>query len=352
MTWPQPDALDPRYRDRADAGRELGARLRDLAGERPVVVGLPRGGVPVAYEVAVALEAPLDIVLVRKLGAPMHPELGMGAIGEEGVRVLNDDVVRTLGISREEIEQVAARERAELERRLAAYRGDRPPVPVAGRTVILVDDGIATGFTAKAAALLLRKRGAQRIVLAVPAGPPEAAARFSAAEVDEFVCLHAPEWFFSVGGCYEHFGQTSDEEVRALLERRQLQEAGVDSPQHAGGIDWSQVRHRDVQITAAGAVLAGDLRLPPAPAGLVIFAHGSGSSRLSPRNIQVAAALTASGFGTLLFDLLTDVEAADRRNVFDIGLLAERLAAAARWAQLEPELQDLPLGYFGASTGA
>lgn len=351
MTGLYPHPVSVLFRDRAHAGRELASRLLDLALEDPVVLALPRGGVPVAHEVAVALGAPLDVVVVRKLGAPFQPELGIGAIGEDGVCVLNHEIIDALGITQGEIGRVVAAEQEELERRTVAYRGDRPSVPVAGRTVIVVDDGIATGSTAIAAARVLRERGAKRIVLAVPVGPPQAEERFAGADVDDYVCLQAPESFFAVGACYERFGQTSDEEVRALLEGRPL-EASADPPPHNGGIDWSQVRYRDVEITAADVRLAGDLRVPPAPAGLVIFAHGSGSSRRSPRNIQVAAALTASGFATLLFDLLTDVEAADRRNIFDIRLLSERLAAATRWAQSDPELHMLPLGYFGASTGA
>ena len=210
------------YRDREDAGRRLATRLAALSEDNPVVVGLPRGGVPVAFEVARALEAPLDVVVVRKLGVPVRPELAMGAIGEEGVLVLNKAVVGALAIERHELEVVVAREAAELARRQRLYRGNRPPVPVVGRPVILIDDGIATGSTATAAARVLRERGAKHVVLAVPVGPPDAAARFSP-EVDEFVCLQAPGWFFAVGACYEDFGQTSDEEVSELLERARIE---------------------------------------------------------------------------------------------------------------------------------
>ena len=226
---PVPVTTEVLYRDRADAGRRLAARLAPLRTERPVVVGLPRGGVPVAFEVSAALDAPLDVVVVRKLGAPAQPELAMGAIGEEGVAVLNDDVVRSLALSRAELDAVLEQELEELARRQRLFRGNRPPVPVAGRTVALVDDGIATGSTAIAAARVLRARGAARIVLAVPVCPPGAAARF-ASEVDEFVCLAAPEWFFAVGACYERFGQTSDEAVRALLERRPSRADGGQRP--------------------------------------------------------------------------------------------------------------------------
>jgi putative phosphoribosyl transferase len=344
------------FRDRQDAGRRLAERLAPLRDHDPVVVGLPRGGVPVAFEVATALGVPLDVVVVRKLGVPVQPELAMGAIGEEGVLVLNSELVGALGLARDEVEAVVAREEAELGRRVRLFRGERPPVPVRGRTVILVDDGIATGSTALAAARVLRERGARRVVLAVPVGPPDAARRFRSA-VDDFVCLEAPEWFFAVGGCYKRFGQTTDEEVRDLLERAHAgaaaSRAGSAEPSRAnGGVDWARVTHREVAIPVDGAEVTGDLRLPPAPSGLVVFAHGSGSSRLSPRNVQVAAALTAAGLGTLLFDLLTEPEAADRRNVFDVPLLAGRLVAATGWARGEAGLSALPVGYFGASTGA
>ena len=206
------------FQDRADAGRRLAARLEDLAFEDPIVMGLPRGGVPVAYEVAHTLDAPLDVVIVRKLGVPIQPELAMGAIGEEGARVLNDDLVHSLGIGPEQLETILERERSEIERRQQLYRQGAPPLPVRGRTVILVDDGIATGSTATAAARVLRARGAGRVVLAVPVAPPKVEERF-AAEVDECVCLEQPAAFFAVGAYYEQFGQTTDDEVVELLRR-------------------------------------------------------------------------------------------------------------------------------------
>jgi putative phosphoribosyl transferase len=349
----------PLFEDRADAGRRLAARLEELGLEDPIVIGLPRGGVPVAYEVARELGAPLDVVIVRKLGAPIQPELAIGAIGEESARVVNDGLIRALRIEPAQLEAIVERERAEVERRQDLYRAGAPPLPVSDRTVILVDDGIATGSTATAAARVLRARGAERIVLAVPVGPPDVEERF-ADEVDECVCLEQPEGFFAVGAYYEQFGQTSDEEVVELLRRRReqpddcvpIEPPAADPPRTSGGIDWSRVRHRTVEIPADMVRPPGDLRLPPDPSGLVIFAHGSGSSRLSPRNVQVAAALNAAGLGTLLFDLLTQAECDDRDKVFDIQLLAERLVAATRWAQHDAELKDLGIGYFGASTGA
>jgi putative phosphoribosyl transferase len=351
----------PLFHDRRDAGRRLAERLQHLREADPVVIGLPRGGVPVAYEVASALDAPLDVAIVRKLGAPFQPEFAIGAIGEEEVAFLNPDAVGILGLGDKELERVVDRERSELERRQRRYRGDREPFPVRERTVILVDDGVATGASASAAARILRRRGAARIVLAVPVGPPGAAERFGE-EVDEFVCLEAPEDFFAVGAYYEHFGQTTDEEVEELLrnagarkpaEEREVTSTQADPPPRiVGGIDLSRTREQAVQIPAGGLRLPGDLRLPPSPVGLVIFAHGSGSSRLSPRNVQVAAALNGARLATLLFDLLSEDEASDRQNVFDIGLLSERLVAATRWARREPSVREFPIGYFGASTGA
>ena len=211
--------MNTRFRDRREAGRHLVSKLGAYAGRSDVIVlALPRGGVPVAYEVAHALGAPLDVFLVRKLGVPGQEELAMGALASGDVRVLNEDVVRMLGIPPAMIDAVAARERAELARREAAYRGARPPVDVRGRTAILVDDGLATGATMRAAAAALRQQGPLRLVIAVPLAAPETCHTL-AAEVDEIVCAMTPEPFYSVGLWYDDFSQTSDEEVRDLLEQ-------------------------------------------------------------------------------------------------------------------------------------
>ena len=214
------------FRDRTEAGRLLADRLGAYA-DRPdvLVLALPRGGVPVGYEVARALHAPLDVFLVRKLGAPGHGELAMGAIASGGVRVLNEGVVRGLGVTPEEIDAAAAAEQRELERRERAYRGGRPPLDVRGRTVILVDDGLATGSTMRAAVEALRRLGPARIVVAVPVGAPETCEEFHA-EADDVVCARTPDPFYAVGLWYGDFSQTTDEEVRELLERA----AGEASP--------------------------------------------------------------------------------------------------------------------------
>jgi len=205
------------YRNRHDAGQQLAARLGHYAGRDDVVVlALPRGGVPVAYEVALALGSPLDVFLVRKLGVPGHEELAMGAIASGGVIVLNEDVVDSLDISPEVIDRVAALERRELERREREYRDDHPPPDVRGRTVILIDDGLATGSTMRAAIAALRRGEPGRIVVAVPVGPPDACAEFGH-EADEAVCAHEPDPFYSVGAWYHDFTQTTDGEVRDLL---------------------------------------------------------------------------------------------------------------------------------------
>ncbi|MEA3407639.1 MAG: phosphoribosyltransferase [Chloroflexota bacterium] len=206
------------FADRTSAGQQLARELLYYAGREDVVIlGLPRGGVPVAFEVAKALKAPLDVFVVRKLGVPGNPELAMGAIASGGVRVLNEDVVRTLGISEQDIERVTAIEHEELERREKSYRGARPEVDVKDKTVILVDDGLATGATMRAAVNALRERDPERIVVAVPTAPPETCAEFEDV-ADEIICLITPRPFFGVGGSYRDFSQTSDERVRALLD--------------------------------------------------------------------------------------------------------------------------------------
>jgi putative phosphoribosyl transferase len=208
-----------RFRNRREAGRALAERMAPYA-KRPdvLVLALPRGGVPVAYEVARALDAPLDVFLVRKLGVPGHEEYALGAIASGGVRVMNEDLVRALRLPATAIDAMAAREQQELERRERLYRGDRPPPDVRGRTVILVDDGLATGATMLAAVHALRKQGAARIVVAVPVASPDTCNALRL-EVDDIVCAVTPEPFHAVGLWYEDFSQTTDEEVRDLLTR-------------------------------------------------------------------------------------------------------------------------------------
>ncbi len=209
----------PRFTDRREAGQQLAQELSDYADrENLVVLGLPRGGVPVAFEVAKALQAPLDVFVVRKLGVPGNPELAMGAIASGGVRVLNEDVVRTMSIPDREIERVTNEERQKLKEREEIYRGARPGVDLQGKTVVLVDDGLATGATMRAAVSALREHDPERIVVAVPTAPPETCSEFEDV-VDEIVCLTTPRPFFGVGGAYRDFSQTTNEEVRDLLER-------------------------------------------------------------------------------------------------------------------------------------
>lgn len=206
------------FTDRVDAGRRLAARLQDLRGRDVVVLGLPRGGVLVAHEVARALVAPLDVIVVRKLGVPGHDELAMGAIGEDGVRVLDEGVLRTAGVGEAELAAVEAREREELERRARAFRGDRPRVSLVDRTALLVDDGIATGSTMRAACEVARAHGAAEVVVAVPVAPPGWEAQMVLA--DRCVAVATPKPFMAIGQFYADFAQTTDEEVVAVLQQR------------------------------------------------------------------------------------------------------------------------------------
>ncbi|GGQ11187.1 putative phosphoribosyl transferase [Actinomadura coerulea] len=439
------------FEDRADAGRRLGERLGELPGgprgRGTVVLGLPRGGVPVAFEVARELRAPLDVIVVRKLGVPFQPELAMGAIGEGGVLIVNDEIVRLTGLGEADVTDARRREQAELDVRVERFRRGRPRAELSGRTAVVVDDGVATGATARAACQVARALGARRVVLAVPVGSPDTLAELRRV-ADDVVCLLEPELFHAVGQWYREFGQTSDGEVVELLERaaapppsarHDSDPAGTPEPPeaanpagaahpggatnpgepagpggsadpggaaHPGGatnpggavapgrprpdgetapggpsdLGWVSpygatnaggavdpgggtnrspekaddppVVDEDVWIDGGFVELTGHLTVPARAGGIVAFAHGSGSSRHSPRNRLVASGLNRAGLGTLLFDLLTTGEELDRGNVFDIGMLADRLVAATGWLRDRPETAGARVGYFGASTGA
>lgn len=335
----------PTFTDRRDAGRRLSQRLRHLAGQSGVVVlALPSGGVPVGIEVARALHAPLDIFLVRKLGVPGHLELAMGAVASGGVRVLNDDVVERLAISEADLEAATVRERRELERREAAYRDGRPARSVRGATVVLVDDGIATGASMLAAVRGVRQLGAARVIVAAPV-VAKATQESLRAAADAIDCVSAPDDFTSVGMAYRDFHAMSDAEVTALLHEYD----------DANG-NGSDSEMRVVRIAAGDTHLMGDLSIPSDAAGLVLFSHGSGSSRMQPRTRDLAARLQHEGFATLLFDLLTPREEANDRLTdaysANVPFLSSRLMAATDWAASQADVAELPVGYFAAGVGA
>ena len=318
------------FRDRATAGRELAAALGRFASDDTVVVGLTRGGVPVAAEVARALGAPLDLLVVRKVGAPFQPELGIGALAEGDVQVIDTVLCQRLGIPDADVRQLVRATARELDERIATFRRSHARCDLTGRLVIVVDDGLATGSTAHAAIRSVRRAGARYVVLAVPVGSEQATRRLEGI-ADEVVCLATPADFMAVGYHYDDFAQVPDSEVLACL----------------GG-----ATHTEVLVPAGDAQLAGILDIPQGARLLVTFAHGSGSSRLSPRNQDVARALRDGGIATLLMDLLTEDEARHRAQVFDIEHLADRLEAAIAWSRTDRRTQHLAVGLFGASTGA
>ncbi len=354
------------FTDRADAGRVLSGELVAYSGSPDVVVcGLPRGGIPVAYEVACALEAPLEVFVVRKLGAPGQEELAMGAIASGNVVVVNEEVIDALKISREELKAEVENESRELVRREEIYRGGRPLQEIKGKTVILVDDGLATGSTMRAAVAALRRQEPAQIVVAVPVGASSTCAELGAV-ADRCVCAIALEQLRSVGSWYDDFGQTTDDEVCDLLARAAAREPGAQRhPAESRGVrrraepengraqaQKQMAIQKEVTIASGERTLQGTLCVPEGGTSAIMFAHGSGSGRLSPRNQYVAQVLQEAGLGTLLIDLLEEEEASNRTNVFDIGLLAERLQAAVEWLAAQAETASLRLGYFGASTGA
>jgi putative phosphoribosyl transferase len=326
------------FADRCDAGRLLALELERSGAlgdgaSGVVVVGLARGGVEVAAEVAARLGAPLDALAVRKVGHPWQPEYGIGAVTPGGVHYLRSSD----GLSEAEVADAVRRAAEQAELLDARLHERRAQLPLAGSTCVLVDDGLATGGTMVAAARWARARGAGRVVVAVPVGAAATVRAFQAApDVDAVVCLAVPPDFGAVGFWYRDFTQVSDGEVVALLD---------------AAYERTVSRH-EARIAVDDVLLDADVVVPTLPCGWVVFAHGSGSSRKSPRNVRVASELDRAGIATLLLDLLTEDEARDRGNVFDIQLLARRLVAATRWLDTQPDVPALRLGYFGASTGA
>ncbi|MGY4857237.1 phosphoribosyltransferase family protein [Cryobacterium sp. AP23] len=335
------------FTDRVDAGRRLAAQVLDLRGQDVVVLGIPRGGVPVAFEVADVLNAPLDVIVVRKLGVPFQPEFAMGAIGEGGEELVDESIVALTGVTDDEVNAVEARERVELDARVARLRPGRERMSLRGKVAVIVDDGVATGATAQVACDVARRLGAERVVLAVPVIAASTLPNLAGA--DDIVYVDAPETFWAVGQFYTDFSATTDEEVVRLLDEAGRRLHGDSTGENPGTGPDADI---EVDIPLADVTVRGHLHLPPSPTAVVVFAHGSGSTRHSPRNQYVADVLFQAGLGTLLFDLLTPEEEQDRENVFNIELLARRLATATQWLAGRADTHGCRIGYFGASTGA
>lgn len=323
-----------RFVNREEAGIALALHLRHLAPDC-LVLGLPRGGVPVAAEVARERGWEMGVLVARKLGLPGQRELAMGAVCEGDVTVTNDDVVARAGIDRDRIAVAAMRERETVQDRARLFRNGRPAPDVAGRIVVIVDDGLATGATAKAACKWARLHGARSVVIAVPVAPRGWERDFEEL-ADECVSVMTPANFGAVGLWYDDFSEVTDGDVIRIL-------ATTES---------GEIRSSFVVRVSADTPLDADVVVPAGAAGCVVFVHGSGSSRLSPRNRHVADELNRAGLATVLFDLLTKEEESDRGNVFDIEMLATRLVSVVEWVERQEWARGLRVGLFGASTGA
>lgn len=334
------------FYDRKEAGRSLAAELIQFKGKKDVLIlGLARGGVVVAFEVAKELDLPLNVITPRKIGAPGNPELALGSITEEGVGVFNPSIIRYLGVPQSFIDQEIEKEKALARKRLSLYRQYAPLPEIKNHVVVLVDDGIATGSTMLTCVKAMRHAGAKSVIVAAPVASTDAHQLVSES-ADEVICPNVREDFGAVGMFYRVFGQTEDEEVVALLKE-------------AAKMKKSAVRKENETVhisIESDKILEGELSIPEGAKGIVLFAHGSGSSRFSPRNQFVAKALREKKLGTFLIDLLTaeeeEFDELTRALRFDIDLLANRLLEVTRWMLKDSRTQSLHIGYFGSSTGA
>jgi putative phosphoribosyl transferase len=353
-------------RDRASAGRELGRVLLHYR-KRPdvLVLALPRGGVPVAAEVARALHAPLDVLVVRKLRVPGHEDLALGAIASGGVRVLNRDIAASVGIAESAIEAVASREEHELQLRMKAYRGARPWPEIKDLRVIIVDDGIATGATMEAAVSAIRAQSPASVIVAAPLAPIDSLKRLRRA-ADVVACLETPHPFGTVGSWYENFPQISDDDVRAILCERWAEEdaaEAVSGPLSVPRTDDSEAREvaarpchaEHVTVPAGATALEGVLAVPGPASGIVVFVQG-GDGRFGESNQVVADRLNAIGLATLQVNLLTRSEEQRDSGVarlrYEPGLLSGRLLRVLAWVRTHTALHGLPIGLFGVGASS
>ncbi|GIL18073.1 MAG: hypothetical protein BroJett040_18240 [Oligoflexia bacterium] len=327
------------FHNRQHAGQLLSEKLQKYKNSNAIVLPLPRGGVPVGIEVANALNLPMEVLVVRKIGAPFQTELAVGALCESEDPVWNQQILSRMGLEPDDLNSVVERERARIKQQIDLFREGRDLSSVSKKVAIIVDDGLATGATATAAASYLKRKGAAKVVIAVPVAAASSATLLRT-KVDEVIVVDEREDLMSVGQWYRNFSQVSDSEVISLLRRKPIQK------------EKEKILESEREIPVDDVQLKGDLVIFPEMKGLIIFAHGSGSSRKSPRNRKVARYLNDRGFGTLLFDLLTDQESEDRRNVFNIPLLSHRLGQVTKWVREQSGFESVPLGYFGASTGA
>lgn len=333
------------FTNRTHAGELLAEKLLKYKSRKPVILALPRGGVPVAAEIAVRLGAPFDVLVVRKIGAPFNPELAIGAVCENDEPILNTITLAQIGFEPDDIRNTLKSEKTEVQRQINLFRQGAKLGDLTQNCVIIVDDGLATGATVKAAIRFLQKKGVEHIVVAVPVAPASTA-RVIRPRVEELVTLLELEDLYSVGQWYRDFNQVSDDEVLSLLAEQSGQNRKL----------RLLPKSRSVMISLANgdgkSRLRGELTEFPGMKAMIVFTHGSGSGRRSTRNVLVAEVLNRAGFGTLLFDLLTDTEEKNRKNVFDIGLLSQRLLRVTSWVRQQQNLKNLKIGYFGASTGA
>lgn len=322
------------FQDRQDAAHQLAAALAHYRGRTPLVLAIPRGGVPIGRIVAGLLGGELDVVLVRKLGAPLNPELAIGAVDEQGAVMLNENAEWT-GADAAYVDREAQRQLELIRERRRRYGAGRTPVPVRGRTVIVVDDGLATGATMIAALCALRAQDPERLVCAVPVASAESLAEVRH-HADEVVCLATPTPFHGVGLHYRDFAAVDDEEVSVAL----------------GASPSTQASARALRIAMDEVLLDGDLVVPASPLGLVLFGHGESRGRDSARNRFVTRALQQHGIATLLMDLLTPAEDDDCEAHCGIALLTHRLQAALRHVREDAGLRELPVGLLGTNSGA